>query len=106
MSVEDFDASFAALKSDLAALKSQKSAAIDAEMEALSDAVSQSNFKLVLEKRTGPLEKPVFVIDGTAAAFFIVKQLQFEHEFIVKLFIVKQFLLQQQLLRRHMHKCL
>lgn len=76
MSVEDFDASFATLKSDLAALKSQKSAAIDAEMEALSDAVSQSNFKLVLEKKTGPLEKPVFVIDGTAAAFFVVKQLQ------------------------------
>lgn len=76
MSVEDFDAIFIALTADLVTLKSQKSAAIDAEMDALSDAVSQASFKLVLEKKEGPLGKPVFVIDGTAATFFVVKQLQ------------------------------
>jgi hypothetical protein len=76
MSAEDFGASLVALKAELAALKSQKSAAIDAEMEVLSDAVSQPGFKLVLEQKQGPQGKPVFCIDGTAATFFVVKQLQ------------------------------
>lgn len=76
MAAEDFEASLATLKAELTALKAQKSAAIDAEMEGLSDTVSQSGFKLVLEQKAGPQGKPVFCIDGTAATFFVVKQLQ------------------------------
>ncbi len=73
---ETYAAHHAELKTELAALKAEKSAAIELEMENLSVKVAQPHFKLTLEKKIGPLSKPVFCIDGSPETFFVIKQLQ------------------------------
>ena len=76
LSAEDFATAETILKTELAKLKAEKSAAIDIELGALSQAVSKPGFKIELEEKMGPQGKPVFCIDSKAETFFVVKQLQ------------------------------
>lgn len=75
------------LKLELAELKAKKSAAIDREMENLSAVVAAPGFKIELTQKTGPKGKPVYCLDGAAATFFVVKQLQRN---IYRIYKVKQ----------------
>jgi len=82
-----FEAGESALKMQLATLKSDKSAAIDLEMEKLSEVVASPGFKVTLSQKGGPKGKPVYCIDGSAETFFVVKQLQRN---IYRIYKVKQ----------------
>ena len=82
-----FEATETKLKSELANLKADKSAAIDAEMEKLSVAVAAPDFKLTLTPTAGPKGKPLYCIDGSAETFFVVKHLQ---QNIYRIYKVKQ----------------
>lgn len=82
-----FEAGEIQLKSQLVELKKKKSAAIDLEMERLSDLVAASGFKVELSQKIGPKGKPVYCIDGSAETFFVVKQLQRN---IYRIYKVKQ----------------
>jgi len=82
-----FEARESKLKSELADLKADKSAAIDSEMEKLSLAVAAPSFKVALTQKAGPKGKPVYCIDGSAETFFVVKQLQRN---IYRIYKVKQ----------------
>jgi hypothetical protein len=83
----DFEAGEQKLKSELAELKAAKSAAVDLEMEKLSEAVSTPGFKVELAPKVGPKGKPLYCIDGSAGTFFVVKQLQSN---IYRIYKVKQ----------------
>lgn len=87
MSTAAFEAGEATLKSQLAELKREKSAAIDLEMETLSAAVAMPGFRLDLTQKVGPEGKPVYCIDGSAETFFVLKQLQ---QNIYRIYKVKQ----------------
>ncbi|WP_372500566.1 RNA-directed DNA polymerase (plasmid) [Tistrella mobilis] len=76
MNVEEFEATLLVLQNQLNALKSDKSAAIDALMDELSHKVLKSTFKIELSKKDGPNGKPVFCIDTEPETFFVIKQLQ------------------------------
>jgi hypothetical protein len=84
---EEFSAQTSVLKTELRLLKSNKSDAINQEMEAVSSAARKSSFRLDLTKKMGPKGKPVFCIDGSPETFFVVKQLQHN---IRKIYDVKQ----------------
>lgn len=73
---EEFEAKLIALKTELAALKSDKSAAVDALMEDISKKVLKPSFKIDLSQRVGPKGKSVFCIDSEPETFFVIKQLQ------------------------------
>lgn len=76
MNVKEFEATLLVLQNELNALKSDKSAAIDALMDELSHKVLKSSFKIELSKKDGPNGKPVFCIDAEPETFFVIKQLQ------------------------------
>ena len=76
MAADAFEATLLALKTELAALKADKSAAVDALMDNISQKVLKSSFKISLSKKVGPSGKPVFCIDAEPETFFVVKQLQ------------------------------
>ncbi|MFA5957673.1 MAG: antiviral reverse transcriptase Drt3a [Hyphomicrobium sp.] len=85
--VELFQISVDSLRAQLKALKSNKSAAIDEELEKVSANVIAPNFKIDLKSKLGPNGKTVYVIDGSAETFFAIKQLQSN---LHKLYGVKQ----------------
>lgn len=87
LSTNIFEAGESKLKSQLIELKAKKSEAIDLEMDRLSTAVASPGFKFELTQKTGPKGKPVYCIDGSAEAFFVVKQLQ---QNIYRIYKVKQ----------------
>lgn len=72
----DFAKKLAELKSELATLKDDKSSAIDALMDEVSDKVLKPGFKVSLSKKIGPKGKPVYCIDAEPETFFVSKQLQ------------------------------
>ena len=76
LSSGDFEAGETRLKSELAELKADKSAAIDLEMEKISTEVAKPAFKIALTQKLGPKAKLVYSIDETPETFFTVKQLQ------------------------------
>jgi hypothetical protein len=76
MAVDVFETTLLAMKAELAALKADKSAAVDALMGDISQKVLKSGFKIELSKKEGPKGKPVFCIDAEPETFFVVKQLQ------------------------------
>lgn len=76
MATEVFEAKLLALKTELAALKTTKSAAVDDLMDDISQKVLKPKFKIDLSKKTGPKGKPVFCIDAEPETFFVIKQLQ------------------------------
>jgi hypothetical protein len=76
MTADVFEATLATLKSELAALKAKKSAAVDDLMDEISQKVLKPSFKIVLSQKTGPKGKPVFCIDAETETFFVIKQLQ------------------------------
>ncbi len=76
MTAEVFVATLAKLKSELATLKAEKSAAVDDLMDEISQKVLQPSFKIELSQKTGPKGKPVFCIDTEPETFFVIKQLQ------------------------------
>ena len=76
MAANVFEARLITLKTELAALKADKSAAVDALMEDISQKVLKSSFKIDLSKKIGPKGKSVFCIDAEPETFFVVKQLQ------------------------------
>lgn len=76
MAADIFEATLLALKAELAALKAEKSAAIDALMDVVSQTVLRPSFKIELSKKDGPNGKPVFCIDAEPETFFVIKQLQ------------------------------
>ena len=76
MAVDVFEAKLIALKTELAELKAEKSAAVDSLMEDISQKVLKPSFKIDLSQKTGPKGKPVFCIDAEPATFFVIKQLQ------------------------------
>jgi hypothetical protein len=84
---EEFSVLCSALKEELKLLKSNKSKAIDLEMEAVSSKAKKPSFKLALTQKPGPKGKPVFCIDGSPETFFVIKQLQHN---IRRLYHVKQ----------------
>lgn len=76
MNAEVFEATLFVLQNELAALKADKSAAVDALMDKISDKVIKPTFKIDLSKEDGPNGKPVFCIDHEPETFFVIKQLQ------------------------------
>lgn len=76
MATDAFEATLVTLKSELAALKADKSAAIDVLMEDISEKVLRPTFKINLSQKTGPQGKPVYCIDAEPETFFVIKQLQ------------------------------
>lgn len=76
MAADVFEATLLDLKTDLAALKADKSAAVDALMDDISQNVLKSSFKIALSRKDGPGGKPVFCIDAEPETFFVIKQLQ------------------------------
>lgn len=76
LTADDFEAQLLALKSELVALKADKSSAIDALMDDISQKVLKSSFEIKLSQKTGPKGKPVFCIDSEPETFFVIKQLQ------------------------------
>lgn len=76
MNAEVFEATLLVLRNDLAALKADKSAAVDALMDEISHKVLKPTFKIELSKKDGPNGKPVFCIDAEPETFFVIKQLQ------------------------------
>lgn len=76
MAADVFLATLATLKSELAALKAEKSMAVDELMDEISQKVLKPNFKIELSQKTGPKGKPVFCIDAEPETFFAIKQLQ------------------------------
>lgn len=76
MAADVFEATLIALKAELAALKADKSAAVDALMDDISQKVLKPSFKIDLFQKTGPKGKAVFCIDAEPETFFVIKQLQ------------------------------
>lgn len=76
MTAEVFEATLLDLKKELAAVKAEKSAAVDALMDEISQKVLKPTFKIELSKKDGPKGKPVFCIDAEPETFFVIKQLQ------------------------------
>lgn len=76
MAADVFETKLLALKSELAALKATKSAAVDDLMDDISQKVLKPNFRIDLSQKTGPKGKPVFCIDAEPETFFVIKQLQ------------------------------
>lgn len=76
MAADVFEATLIALKTELAVLKADKSAAVDALMDGISQKVLKPSFKIDLSQKTGPKGKPVFCIDAEPETFFVIKQLQ------------------------------
>ncbi|MFG1206892.1 antiviral reverse transcriptase Drt3a [Xanthobacter flavus] len=76
MNADVFEATLFVLQNELAALKADKSAAVDALMDKISDKVIKPTFKIELSKEDGPNGKPVFCIDHEPETFFVIKQLQ------------------------------
>ncbi|MGH8811803.1 MAG: antiviral reverse transcriptase Drt3a [Advenella sp.] len=72
----DFEARLLALKVELSALKADKSSAVDALMDDLSQKVLKPSFKICLSRKTGPKGKAVFCIDREPETFFVIKQVQ------------------------------
>jgi hypothetical protein len=71
-----FAAQVSVLKKAIGSLKAKKSAAIDAELETISSNVLSSAYKISLTKSAGPKGKDVYIVDGSAESYFVVKQLQ------------------------------
>lgn len=76
LTADGFEMQLLALKSELASHKADKSAAVDALMNNLSQKVLAPSFKINLSQKTGPKGKPVFCIDAEPETFFVIKQLQ------------------------------
>lgn len=76
MAADVFEARLITLKTELAALKADKSAAVDALMDDISQKVLKPSFKIDLSEKIGPKGKSVFCIDAEPETFFVVKQLQ------------------------------
>lgn len=72
----DFEARLLTLKSELTALKADKSSAIDALMDEISHRVLKPSFKIDLSQKIGPKGKAVFCIDEEPETFFVIKQIQ------------------------------
>ncbi|MFA5702660.1 MAG: antiviral reverse transcriptase Drt3a [Advenella sp.] len=72
----DFEARLLALKAELTALKVDKSSAVDALMDDISQRVLKPSFKIDLSKKMGPKGKDVFCIDEEPETFFVIKQIQ------------------------------
>ncbi|WP_025039503.1 antiviral reverse transcriptase Drt3a [Nitrosospira briensis] len=72
----DFEARLLALKAELTALKADKSSAVDALMDGISQKVLKPSFKIDLSKKIGPKGKAVFCIDEEPETFFVIKQIQ------------------------------
>ncbi len=85
--IEDFDVQITALKAELAKRKREKSAAVDAEIDLVSGKVQKTDFKISLNQKVGPGNKPIFCIEEAPETFFVVKQLQRN---IHKIYKVKQ----------------
>lgn len=76
MAAHVFEAKLAKLKTELAALKTSKSAAVDDLMDDISQKVLKPTFKIDLSQKTGPQGKSVYCIDAEPETFFVIKQLQ------------------------------
>lgn len=76
MAADVFEATLVTLKTELAALKADKSAAVDDLMDDISQKVLKPSFKIDLSQKTGPQGKPVYCIDSEPETFFVIKQLQ------------------------------
>ncbi|MCC5993940.1 MAG: RNA-directed DNA polymerase [Rhodobacteraceae bacterium] len=76
MATDVFKAKLVALQTELSDLKAEKSSAVDAEMDDISQKVLKPSFKIELSEKVGPNGKPVFCIDAEPETFFVIKQLQ------------------------------
>ena len=76
LTADDFEAKMHALKAELVTLKADKSYAIDALMDDISQKILKPSFKIDLSQKTGPKGKPVFCIDTEPETFFVIKKLQ------------------------------
>lgn len=76
MNVDVFESKLLVLQNELAALKADKVAAVDALMDEISHKVLKPTFKIELSKKDGPNGKPVYCIDAEPETFFVIKQLQ------------------------------
>ncbi|MEJ1410371.1 MAG: antiviral reverse transcriptase Drt3a [Candidatus Sedimenticola sp. (ex Thyasira tokunagai)] len=76
LSADDFEKKLHALKAELVTLKADKSSAIDALMDEISQKILKPSFKISLSQKNGPKGKPVFCIDAEPETFFVIKQLQ------------------------------
>ena len=76
MVADVFEEMLVTLKTELAALKADKSAAVDDLMDDISQKVLKPSFKIDLSQKTGPQGKPVYCIDSEPETFFVIKQLQ------------------------------
>ena len=76
LTTEDFDARLSLLRSELSALKANKSSAIDVLMDEVSNRVLKPTFKISLTEKIGPKGKKIYCIDAEPETYFAIKQLQ------------------------------
>jgi hypothetical protein len=76
MAADVFEAMLVTLKTELAALKADKSAAVYDLMDDISQKVLKPSFKIDLSQTTGPQGKLVYCVDAEPETFFVIKQLQ------------------------------
>ncbi|TSH90807.1 RNA-directed DNA polymerase [Verticiella sediminum] len=76
LKASDFEERLLTLKAELTALKADKSSAVDALMDSISQKVLKPRFKIDLSKKIGPKGKAVFCIDEEPETFFVIKQIQ------------------------------
>lgn len=83
----DFEEQKIALQTRVRHLKTNKSLAIDFELEALSQRVACHDFTITVEQKVGPGGKLIYCVDNSPEAFFVEKQIQRN---INKIYGVKQ----------------
>lgn len=76
LKASDFEVRLLTLKAELKALKEDKSLAVDALMDSISQKVLKPSFKIDLSIKIGPKGKDVFCIDAEPETFFVIKQIQ------------------------------
>lgn len=76
MASDVFETTLITLKTELAALKAEKSGAVDDLMDDISQKVLKPSFKIDLSQKLGPQGKLVYCIDAEPETFFVIKQLQ------------------------------
>lgn len=76
MASDVFETKLITLKTELAALKAEKSGAVDDLMDDISQKVLKPSFKIELSQKLGPQGKLVYCIDAEPETFFVIKQLQ------------------------------
>jgi len=87
LSPEDFESERTDLAQSIRKLKSERSDLVNKELEVISQKITNTSYKISLQKKIGPKEKAIYVLEDSPENYFIEKQLQNN---IYRLYKVKQ----------------